>query len=228
MATCSNCGNEIREDVWVCGFCGEPVPKQTEGAQEPYGGYAYDEPVKDNDYYNAPTAYGTSAPTMSSGMPDTSFTRTWYIVGGAVLLILIMAVVWFFFLRDSGSADAFVGTWVPAASDQSTAVGNKIKIARTGDGVGIFFVDAKGAETGPFKAKMKGDKIETTLEYGGTDPQQKAGGEIIQAFLSAMVEDFKLVFYFEDDKLFLKVEGKPKEGLSSTGVNDPVELKKVQ
>ena len=32
MATCANCGKEIRDDVWTCGFCGTPVSKTTSGA----------------------------------------------------------------------------------------------------------------------------------------------------------------------------------------------------
>jgi hypothetical protein len=105
MATCATCGHDNPEGAWSCASCGQPMSTGNGG-----GGYDASEPVLDNDYYNAPTIYGTSSPTIpplsTSGKSGEGpgLLKIVLIVG--VLAVIAIVAVWFFFLKpgDDGSA----------------------------------------------------------------------------------------------------------------------------
>lgn len=119
MATCATCGHDNPEGAWSCASCGQPMSSGTGGGG---GAYEASEPVLDNDYYNAPTIYGTSSPTIPPlGAPRKSgdgpgVLKIVLIVG--LLAVLAIVAVWYFFLRPHDDGVAFIGPR-PVASAQT-------------------------------------------------------------------------------------------------------------
>jgi|GEM_PF-3348351 len=88
MASCPGCGREIRDDIWVCGYCGELVagsrreterpPLQTTGSatvispHSPAEPSPADAPPGDpvNESRSMPTLPGTGAPAAAGVMPS--------------------------------------------------------------------------------------------------------------------------------------------------------------
>jgi hypothetical protein len=191
------------------------------------GGYEASEPVRDHDYYQAPTIYGTSAPTIpplaSSRKSGDGPSLLKVVLVGGLLAVLAIVAVWFFFLRgDSGAA--FVGSWTAADDSLGT-----VRIEQSGGDMHIFFVDAKGGKTvGPYKGEVKGDKLKTKLEYAGDDSAQKAASQAFRDLMGAVVDDFGLVFSVSGNSLMMSIEGDLKNKLNPPADWDkPVELKKV-
>jgi hypothetical protein len=191
------------------------------------GGYEASEPVRDHDYYQAPTIYGTSAPTIpplaSSRKSGDGPSLLKVVLVGGLLAVLAIVAVWFFFLRgDSGAA--FVGSWTAADDSLGT-----VRIEQSGGDMHIFFVDAKGGKTvGPYKGEVKGDKLKTKLEYAGDDSAQKAASQAFRELMGAVVDDFGLVFSVSGNSLMMSIEGDLKNKLNPPADWDkPVELKKV-
>lgn len=222
MAICPNCGGDNRDGVWTCASCGQPMGAGDAGA----AGGGYEEPPHDHDYYNAPTAYGTSAPHIPplgrQKKPGEGSPLVKIVIVGGVLAVAAIFLAWFFLLRGGGG-DAFLGKWRPVEGNKNET----IEIKRSGGDIAITFVGADGEGIGPFKAKVSGDKLETTLEYAGDDPKMKAQAQLFRTFASAMVEDFKMVFQTKGDGLTVRVEGKAREGAETTGLNETTELEKA-
>jgi len=223
MATCANCGHEIRDGVWTCGFCGEPVGRVEQTAASPY---EYEEPLRDQNYYQAPTIYGTSAPTIPPLGASERSGRSFYLILGVSALVLCVAIVavWFFFLRST--AGDFAGTWqTTSTSGQIT----KVRIESSGKDYKFFIVNPQGKDIGPFKATVHGASLESTLEFAGGDQDAEAMALMLRGIYLAAVDHFKLVLTAKDDNtLGLRIDGKPKSGSAGNGWNQEVVLKRSQ
>ncbi len=220
MANCPSCGADLRDGDWTCRSCGAPAGR---AASDPAGGY--EEPVRDASYYNAPTTYGTAAPTIQplrSGSVGGSWKLVWLII--AAVAVVAVAGVWFFFLRSSPSE--FAGSWKGTLPASGTQQQGTIKIEKSGGGYLISFVDAAGKSLGPFSGAVKSGNLETRYDYVGADSAQRATSAFIKGFAAAMVDDFRIVFYFKGGGLYVKAEGKPKPGVTASGFHTPVKLVK--
>lgn len=127
MATCPSCGAETPQGDWTCRTCGSPL------SSPPPETTAYGEPAHDQAYYQAPTIYGTAAP--SATQPATRMVARSSRLSWLVPLILVAAVVaaaaWFFVLRPSPGAQ-FVGTWHATTVSAAGAATETLTITRHG------------------------------------------------------------------------------------------------
>jgi hypothetical protein len=160
MATCVTCGHDNPNGAWSCASCGQPLSKGTGGGG---GANEASEPVRDHDYYQAPTIYGTSAPTIpplgSSGKSDGGPSLLKIVLIGGVLAVLAIVAVWFFFLRGAGDA-GLVGAREAIGGDQTT-----VRIEQSGGDRHIFLDDPKSEQTmGPFKGELKRGKLTMKAE----------------------------------------------------------------
>jgi hypothetical protein len=228
MATCANCGKEIRDDVWTCGSCGAPVAQSTAGdtggseasayGSEGYNPYAGQAAAGTGAYGSTTTSYGSSpegltpygtplprtAPPRSGGLSGT----TKLILAAAAVALIAIVAVWFFVLRGGGG-DEFVGTWTAAESGQGSLV-----IERDDGGLQVTLVGADQQRIGPLKTDLSGDELEIKLEATGDDEQQKTAVEMVKALFEATIQDFKMALRIRDadGRLLLTVSGKPKLG----------------
>jgi hypothetical protein len=224
MPTCATCGHDNPDGAWTCSKCGQPLSMGGTGGAAG-NGEAF-EPVRDHNYYEAPTIYGTSAPTIpplaarpKSGGPSL---LKLVLVGGLLAVVAIVAI-WFFFLRDAQGAE-FVGTWQSMGSDGTT-----VRIEQSDGDMALYFTALHDDQSaGPFKGEVKDDKLKTQLEYSGNDEVQKANMPLYKEALGVPASGITVVFYFEGDKLFRMVEGKVGKTIRSRGWDVPVELKKVE
>lgn len=235
MAVCPGCGKDIRDDIWVCGHCGELVARAGGGAMG--GAYAgaqaspgmapagapeagpYAGDAGGGDYANG--TYGAPAPfPASAGKPahGASGSRAvlYASIFGLVAVVAIVAV-WFFVLRGGGGGDisAYTGEW------QLTAPGSTAGLSLTiqdSDGKAQLMMGASGtyagqtaAQTaGPFKMELEDGNLVTRLEASDdASDEQKAAAEVARAALGAVVDDFKMVFApgGSPDTLSLTMEG---------------------
>ncbi len=231
MAVCPNCGKEIRDDIWTCGFCGAPVAQAAAqdtggGEDSPYGSEGYNPYASQaaasagmgayggatTSYDSAPegmTPYGTpmpqAAPASSGGLSQVT---KFALIGAAVAVVAIVAV-WFFVLRGSGSGDQFVGTWTAVEASQGGLV-----IERGDGGLQVSLVGTDKEVVGPLKTDLDGDELEIKLEAAGGDETDKAAVDIVRAFFEASVDDLRLALRVRsaDGHLLLSVSGKPKSG----------------
>ncbi len=190
MGICPHCGNEVREDVWVCGLCGEPIASRNVG-QTP------EQAAPDDAYeeYQPPPATPSFTPA------NTSSRRLWLVIGSGVVAILAIVLVSLFVVRDPARGP-FVGTWrVP---DDDT----KIRIDQ-GAGYTLTLIDRDGKETGPFTATLTGTRLETKLESQSDDPAQAGWQELARSMLLSVLGDFTMVFTPADNnrRLTLTIEG---------------------
>ena len=110
MAICATCGQDNPDGDWSCRSCGAALGPSTVAPPPPGG---YEEPVHDRAYYEAPTTYGTAAPTIRPLESRSAWGRKSKLVAvivGIVVVAAILGVAWFFFLRPPGGQQ-FVGTW---------------------------------------------------------------------------------------------------------------------
>jgi hypothetical protein len=126
VASCPSCGAETRQGDWTCRACGSPLGTpalETSGSGEP----AYDQA-----YYEAPTIYGTAAP--SNQRPAAAKARgsalPWLLTLAVVAVVAVVAV-WFFVLRPSPGAQ-FLGTWQARTVTASGTTTETLTIARNG------------------------------------------------------------------------------------------------
>ena len=235
MAICVDCGNEIRDDVWTCGWCGAPVAQSTEsdssGAEssaygsEGYNPYAAAAAADPGAYgrpaYGArpPTSYGHAAEGMTpygTPLPQSAPTSSGSLsqltklalIGAAVAIVAIVAV-WFFVLRGAGGGDQFLGTWTATQANAGSLL-----IARGDDDLAVTIVGADGARVGPLKTGLDGDELVIKFEAAGGDETDKAAIEVVGAMFKASVDDFKMSLRLRgsDGHLILSVSGKPKSG----------------
>lgn len=178
MATCTSCGEPLRDAVWVCGVCGAPVAA-TAGRQA------------DDPYAEASVSSLPAAPPPPTKRGLTTLTKS-VLVGGLVA-VLAVAAIWFFVLRSPGDT-YFVGTW-------SSSAGGQVRIERAGGGFHLFMIDKEGKSLGPFKTTMSDGVLETRLEPAGGSDQEKATANLARALLAAMfsTSDFSLQLHRGDD-----------------------------
>lgn len=214
MATCSSCGKEIRDDVWVCGFCGAPATPAGPGGAAPSAD-SYGEASADQ----APVSVTAPAgPAPRRGLSRT----TWIVVGTGLVAVLACVAVWFFVLRGGGTANPdLLGTWTPVAPAGTTAgqtgVGD-LTIAKSGSGY-VLGVSQTGSQgTVSFKATAKGGNLETTLELASGSAADKAAANLLRGIFSAMMNDFRLVFVSESHtSMRLELRGTLKNGVKPSG-----------
>jgi hypothetical protein len=211
VATCPNCGNEAQDGAWTCGFCGSPIGRAASAPPAPY-----DEPVRDAAYYNAPTIYGTTAPTVQPLRPYKSWRGAKLLGLGLVLAIVVVALAgaWFFFLRPS-PGDEFVGAWHGTFPVGATRQLMTFNIDRKASDFRLTLTGEKGNSLGPYAMSLAGDRLVTTLVYVGGDPQQQATAAALRSYASTMVNDYKLVFFLEHGTLYMRPEGTPRPGVKT-------------
>ena len=231
MRTCPHCGRENRDDVWVCGSCGEPLTGGTERDESGEAG-ARCEPAAPS----APDSYGyggveyalatgPASQSSASGKPDRSSRLVWVVAGAGLAIVAAIVLVWFFALRSTGGGE-FIGAWQAPGTDIST-----VSIARAGDTFKLTFTSANSATAQSFKAELNGDRLETKLEPIAKNEDERAAAVLFQALLAAAIDDFKMVFTYRaaDGKLILRVEGAPRAGAQpSAGWDQPVELTRAR
>ncbi len=201
MAICANCGKEIRDDVWTCGFCGATVAQPAAAGPGAPGGAAH-----------GTTPYGTpvpqSAPTSSGGLSQV----TKLALVGAVVAVVAIVAVWFFVLRGQGG-EQFVGTWTAVENGQGGLV-----VERGDDGLQVVLLGGGQERVGPLKCELDGDDLEIKLEAAGGSADDKAAVDVVRALFQATVEDFRMVLSVRDadGRLLLTVSGKAKGGGEAT------------
>jgi hypothetical protein len=203
LASCPNCGTDARDGAWTCGTCGSPLgpPAAAETDQEP----AYD-----SAYYNAPTAYGTTAPTVQplrAGKTPSGSKLPW-LVALAIVALVAVAGVWFFVLKPAPGAE-FLGTW---RGSQSTAAGHlayTVTIARSG---ALYLVTETAGKKniGPFSATLTNGHLESTYDYVGHDAAQAVAVAAAKNTEALVYRDFKVVFTVDHGTLAIAVQGSPK------------------
>jgi len=240
MAICANCGKEIRDDVWTCGFCGAPVAKAPaddaqSGDASPYGSEGYNpyaQQAAQAAAYGA-ARYGGVEPGAQAGheqyggspedmtpygtpMPQAKPAKS----GGlssTVKLVLALAVV---------AILAIVAVWFFVLRDSGggdqfvgtwTAVQSGeggLVIERGGDGLQVSILGAGTEPVGPLKTELDGDELEIKLEAVSDDETDKAAVEMVRALFEATIEDFKMTLRVRaaDGHLLLNVAGKSKVG----------------
>ena len=155
MASCPSCGAETRQGDWTCRACGGPLgspPPET----TPYG-----EPAHDRAYYQAPTIYGTAAPSFaqpaSRVVPRSS--RLSWLVPLVLVAAVAVAAAWFFVLRPAPGAQ-FVGTWHSTTVSAAGAATETLTITRHG-GVYTLSGDLDGGGAARRSASLTGGRLET-------------------------------------------------------------------
>jgi hypothetical protein len=209
MATCASCGKEMRDGDWTCGNCGAPVTGAgaSGGAGESPADYhsGYESPPD----YGAPVAYG--APAAPAAAKNSLSRSTLTIVIVAALAVVAIIAVWFFFVRGTGGASPFLGTWSApdggAATVEVKLKSGDFKVTMTGK-------DPAGAEkTYTIPAHLDGSSLVVTvddfIEASGNEDQAAQA----KAVFETMIKDFRLVFALDDPThLKMTVEGTPVGG----------------
>jgi hypothetical protein len=245
MATCGHCGAQIRDDVWVCSACGEPVATAAKssggGGARDTGAPAYGQPA-----FGAPApAYGGPAPAYGEPLLDGSpgeatksggRSRLVWLVGiGGLVAVVAIVLVWAFVLRGGGSGGdptPYLGTWsmtLPATMATSGISSFTVSFTRQGDGAELSMV-SQGQTLGPFKTTVKSDQLVTTFEVAdGASDAQKQAGEMMHNLFGSMVEDFRMVFKpsTQADTLVMSVQGKVNGQEIDSSTNQELTLTKV-
>jgi hypothetical protein len=223
MANCANCGKEIRDDDWTCGYCGSPVIRSgaTSGSGASASGYApaYEQQP---EVYGAPATYGApSAPSAArSGLSRGTLT----VVVLALVAVVAILAVWFFFLR--GGSSPFDGTWNAGSAGMGAIV-----VSGSGDDskVKITGADASGAQKSyTVPAHMDGAELVITVDdflkaTGSPDQAARA-----KAVFESIIKDFRLVFALKDSThLSMTVEGTLANGQTPNPSSQSVVLTKA-
>ena len=154
MASCPSCGAETREGDWTCRSCGDPLgapASETSGSGEP----AYDQA-----YYEAPTIYGTAAPSnrgSAAAKPARGSALPW-LLGLVIVAAVALVAAWFLVLRPSPGAQ-FLGTWHTSTVTASGTTAETLTIVRNGDAYTI----GGALDGGPVTrrpARLEGGRLE--------------------------------------------------------------------
>jgi hypothetical protein len=206
MATCRECGREIRDDAWVCGLCGAPV---ISGGSGPESGdhYAYARgDAGAGDY--ASSQYVPGAPVIAGGRQrraGRSSRLVWVVGLGGLVAVLAIVAVWFFVLRGPGAGVGFAGTWRTTTADATEVI-----ISTKGSGYELSIAGKDGKSTGPFVTTMVGGNLTTNLEAAaGSDAQQQAAAVLFKQIMGGVYQGFTMVFSHRvsDDTLLLTLQG---------------------
>jgi hypothetical protein len=219
LASCPNCGTDARDGAWTCGTCGSPLG-------QPAAADTYQEPVYDKAYYDAPTAYGTTAPTIQplrAGKTSSGSKLPWLVVL-AIVAIATVAGVWFFVLKPAPGAQ-FLGTWHGSESAPAGSLAYTVTIARNG---ALYLVTETAGKKniGPFSATLKNGHLESTYDYVGQDATQAAAVAAAKNMEALVYKDFKVVFTVDQGTLAIAVQGSPKSPGSVT-VTESTKLTKA-
>jgi hypothetical protein len=137
------------------------------------------------DLYGAPpqTAAVAAAPTGISQL-----TKLVMILG--VVVIVAIAGLWFFWLRDASGGGPFAGTW------KSSVSATKVSITRSGAEYSLYTFDNAGKKSGPFTMTANGESLECNLTPLGGSANEQAATEFARSMLGSMtgISDFKFVF----------------------------------
>jgi hypothetical protein len=187
MATCSNCGKEVKPGDWVCGFCGAALSSAHEGG-EGGGAAAPPDPYGYAPGYE-PQPATTGAPTKP-GSPGTL---------RLVLIVAIVAVagvaVWFFFLHGpSTSGDEFLGSWT--GRDGAYPPG-PVVISRSGDGLSVTFNGSRTGVKGTLPAHIDGKDLVITAKDVALAGQANADGMKSALNIVGPVRDWSWGFVFD-------------------------------
>ena len=236
MAICTQCGKEIRDDVWTCGVCGTPVAQPTTGGSagdsagaedgaygsEGYNPYAAQAAADQGagaygatltSYENAPegmTPYGTPIPQTRPASDGGLSSLTKLVLAGAGVAVLAIVLVWFFALRggDAGGTQ-FLGDWQALDTDMGSIV-----IAKNDGDFEITLVSGQGGEAGPFKGDLQGDELELKFEAADEDDTNEAVAKLLKAFVTGALEDAHLMLSVRgaDGHLLMSISGKAANG----------------
>ncbi len=206
MATCPSCGTEARDGAWTCGACGSPLGQQPAAD-------TYQEPVYDKAYYEAPTAYGTAAPTIQplrAGKTTKGSKLPWMVLL-AIVAVVAVAGVWFFVLKPVPGKQ-FLGTWQGTTTTSASTTGTTpftVTIARNGAAYAVTEV-ARGRTVGPFSATLKDGHLESSYDYVGHDARQAAVIAAARNALALEYTTYSVVFTVDGGTLSITVQGTPK------------------
>jgi len=100
MATCSQCGETLKDGAWTCGSCGAVAPSPSSDSDVPSSKYAkesadYDPQGYGDPDYAAPTLPPPPSAKVNEGLSFAMTIALWV----AVLAVVGIVVIWFFFLR---------------------------------------------------------------------------------------------------------------------------------
>jgi hypothetical protein len=222
VAICPSCGIEARDGAWTCGACGSPLGQQPAAD-------TYQEPVHDKAYYEAPTAYGTTAPTIQplrAGRTTKGSKLPWLVVL-AILATVAVAGVWFFVLKPAPGKQ-FLGTWQGTTTAAAGATGGTpftVTIAKNGALYAVTEV-AGGRTVGPFSATLKNGHLESSYDYVGHDARQAAVIAAAKNTLALEFTTYSLIFTVDHGTLAITVRGTPKTPGAVT-VSESEKLTKV-
>jgi hypothetical protein len=231
MGLCPGCGKSIRDDIWVCGYCGELVAGN--GAANGAGPCAATAAYSGTASMGAPAGGGSASAGYPDGGPGapapaplpTSSTSSRTSSGShAVLLASVLGViavvaivaVWFFVLRGGGGDfSAYVGEWQLTVPGSTAGLSMAIQ---DGDGnpqmmmgsTATYAGQTAAQAVGPYKMELEDGNLITRLEATkDAGEEQKVAAEAARAALGAVVDDFKMVFApgGTPDTLSLTMEG---------------------
>lgn len=224
MATCAQCGSEVREGAWTCGKCGAPVAGAGMAAAPGTGAGMAAAPGT-GGYGGGPGMPAGSSGSSSDWLPEyqqqaadssaaqarsqsSGLLRT--IVFIAVVAIVAIVLVWFFVLRGpKTTGEEFLGTWTATTQKGiATAV-----IARKDDAFSIVLSGAQPDQKITVPAHLDGTDLVVTMD----DFSQIAGEANADRFkeaLRALAGDFRMVFSSVDaTSLSLRLVGTAANGL---------------
>jgi hypothetical protein len=237
MAICPGCGKDIRDDIWVCGHCGELVARGGAGGgaqgtsagaggaaygSSAYGGETYGggEPYAGGSYAaSAQAGYGAPAPLTSAPAEPSRGGSHAVLLAGVLGIVAVAAIVavWFFVLRGGGGDfSTYVGQW------QLTVPGSTAGLAITitdSDGdpeltmgtTGTYAgQDMASQAAGPYKMELDDGNLVSSLEASDdASEEQKMAADVFREAFGAVVDDFRMVFTpgSSADTLSLTFEG---------------------
>ena len=206
MATCGECGKEIRDDAWVCGLCGAPV---TNGMTQPEsdGHYEYAQ-AGAGDYASSQYVPGAA---VVAGSPKRGAGRSpqlvWVVGLGGLVAVLAIVLVWFFVLRGPAAGVGFAGAWRTTTADATEVI-----IPTQGNGYELSIANKDGKSIGPFVTQMVDGNLTTSLEAtAGSDVKQQEAAALFKQIMGSIYQDFTMVFSHRaaDDTLLLTLQGLP-------------------
>jgi hypothetical protein len=200
MATCPQCGKDIKDGDWTCGACGAPVVPAAGGGAAGDGGASF---------YRPPNAAGGTAAPGGQGAAGGLSRAMLVVFAGAAVAIIAIVAVWFFVLRGGGG-EQFVGTWTAVENG-----GGGLVIAKRDGEMQITITGGGEQRSGPFKGKLRGDTLEITLEPAEGSAESEVAAEFVKSMFEAFIEDFRMVLTLRpgDGRLLLDIEGEPKTGV---------------
>jgi hypothetical protein len=170
MATCSSCGEPLRDGAWTCGYCGAPIGRESGST----------------DLYGAPPTTTAVAVAQPAGVGQ----LTKLVLVAGLIIIIAIAGLWFFWLRGNTASGPFAGTW------KGTTSASKFVIKSSGGGYELTAYDASGKKGKAIPLTAAGDTLELNLTPTASDPNQQAAADYVNSMVGSItgVSGFKYVF----------------------------------